>query len=159
VNAVAERLDAVVVGFGSYVREVAKSEGLNETSRDVLQALGERLNIQLGADGFVSAVLDGLDPDRHGVVDGVRHVEVADQIEHQVSPRRFVLVFLDAEDDVREERASATGKDQAGRLAEFAQHSTERQVHDGSLRGRADLILDARDPIEQLVAQTMAALQ
>lgn len=151
-------LGATTTGFGDYVREEATRLGLDPSAREVLQGLGEQLKADLGDDAFVARVLARAAGDRHTIVDGVRHVEIADAIGRVVAPRRFVLVFLDADAETRRARAEVSRPTDAGRLDSLASHSTERQVQDGSIRGRADLILDATQAIDAMVAQTLERL-
>ncbi|WP_438023418.1 AAA family ATPase [Sorangium sp. So ce233] len=152
--ALADALDAEVTGFGAFVREHAAERGLDSTSREVLQPLGERLKEELGADEFARRVLGRARLQARVVVDGIRHVDIVDALKEAAAPRPFALVFLDADDETCQQRAS-TRPEGAARLQELAAHSTEQQVHDGSLRERADLVLDARLPVGDLVDATM----
>lgn len=159
VSALSAETNAAVTGFGAYVRDEALKSDLDVTSRDVLQALGEKLKNDLGAPEFVRRVLLRATPsDGRVIVDGVRHVEVAEALELASAPRRFVLVFLEADEQTRTVRSAARAAD-ALRLRELASHSTELQVHDGSLRARASLILDARCEVGELVAITCRHLK
>ena len=91
-------------------------------------------------------------------MDGVRHAEIADLIQQVVAPRRFVLLFLDLDDETRRRRAARRSSGDAARLDQFAAHSTEQQVHDGRLRARADFILDAALPVATCVMDALALL-
>lgn len=151
VRALAERGGARVTAFGDVVREEAINRGLEVTSRDVLQALGEQLKGELGDVGFARLTLARVATATRVVVDGVRHVEIAEAIALVSAPGQFFLVYLDVDDDQRRERAEVNRPDDAKRLSELALHSTENQVHDGSLRGRADMVIDASASVDALV--------
>jgi dephospho-CoA kinase len=159
IQALAAELPAATTGFGDYVREEAAGKGLDVTSRDVLQQLGEQLKRDLGDDEFVRRVLGRADQSGHVIIDGIRHVEIADLIQRVVAPRKFVLLFLHLDDETRRARAESRSSGDAARLDQLATHSTEQQVHDGRLRARADLELDATSPIATLVADTLAFLR
>jgi dephospho-CoA kinase len=158
IRVLAERLTASVTSFGDFVRTEAAARNLDASSRDVLQRFGEQLKRDLGDQAFVEQVLARVEGDGHVIVDGVRHVEVADAIARAVRPRCFVLVFLDADIETRQVRAHARLTLDAGHLDTLDSHSTERQVHDGSLRTRADVVLDATQPIADLVEEAVSRL-
>lgn len=159
VRSVASRINADVVSFGDYVREQALATGLDPDSRETLQSLGEQLKRDLGDEEFVRQVINQASGARHVVVDGVRHVEVATTIERLVLPRRFYLIYLEVDEEVRRMRAEQSRPEDAARLTQLASHSTERQVHDGSLLSRAALVLDAAGPIEKLVDEAADFLE
>ncbi|MDC3985964.1 AAA family ATPase [Polyangium jinanense] len=159
IQALSAKTGAATTGFGDYVREQASSRSLHVESRDVLQQLGEQLKRDLGDEEFVCRVLARADHSAHVIVDGVRHVEIADVIQRVVAPRRFALLFLDVDDETRRERAESRATDDAARFDQLAAHSTERQVHDGRLRARADLVIDATAPIPTIVADAVAFLR
>lgn len=158
IAALAEALVARTTGFGDYVREVATSRGLAWT-RDVLQPLGEQLKAELGDDAFVEAVLNRAGDGSVVIVDGVRHVEISETIRRLVAPARFVLMFLEVDEETRAIRAEHSRPLDAHRLAALAQHSTERQVHDGSLRRVADVILDSSKAVEAVVADAVSFVE
>lgn len=157
VRALADRMGAAISGFGDFVRDEAAARGIS-SSRENLQTLGEKLKQDLGDEEFARRVITRAPTTGAIVIDGVRHSEMADAIARVVAPQRFVLIFLDADDELRRARVAARRPDEVGRLAELASHSTERQVHDGSLRERADLVLDARAPVPDLVREAIATL-
>ncbi len=143
----AEHLVGRLVSFGDFVRTKAAERGL-ESSREVLQALGECLISEFGWDEFVSAVIAPWDRRGHLVVDGVRHVEAARALRRSVAPTAFRLVYLDANIEMRKVRLSQRHSD-AQNLSALDTHSTERDVH-SSLRSVADLVLDATSNAEAL---------
>lgn len=151
VRALAEHLRAVTASFGDFVRGQAAARAI-EPTRDNLQALGAQLKNHHGDWEFARMVLGDAPIDATVVVDGIRHVEIADMIERIVAPRRFYLVFLDVTDAVRASRTEGDRPEEATRLLALATHSTESQVRDGQLRARADLMVDATAPIAEVVA-------
>lgn len=156
VAALAAATGAQRTAFGEFVRKLAAERGLDFNSREVLQELGESLKADLGPEEFVRRVLAETTPDAPLVVDGVRHTDIADALAVAVAPRTFFLVFLDADEATRQERAAIRAE--RDRLRELDQHSTETQVHDGSLRERAHLVLDARRDVTGLVVETIEHL-
>lgn len=137
----AQSLGWARVAFGDYVRSVARQRGLDD-SRETLQALGESL-LEKDREGFSRAVLAQTDwrPGHSLVVDGIRHVQIADALRRLVEPARFLLVLISTDDELRQSRLHQ--RDDGGResLEQAEMHSTEIQVQ--SLLPRiADLILD-----------------
>jgi dephospho-CoA kinase len=134
-RALAERLGIPRVSFGDYVRELARSRGLQQ-SRTVLQELGESL-VQDGPERFVRGVLSKVPFQDGAVIDGIRHVEILKAIRNAVSPLTVALVYVETEEGVRIRRLIERGM----RLDEIEaadRHSTEKQVS-GPLRASAVL--------------------
>lgn len=157
IAALADAIGAQTTAFGALVREDAVKRGLDPTSREVLQDIGEKLKAELGAVEFSRRVLCRAPTTASVIVDGIRHVDIVDALAEAAPPRRFAFVFLHADLTTRQTRASERSRDGA-QLRELDQHSTERQVHDGTLVERADLVLDARSHISDLVEATVAKL-
>jgi dephospho-CoA kinase len=157
VQELADQIGAVTAGFGDFVRAEAARQG-TEPTRDNLQALGERLKAERGDDEFTRAVIGDIAPDVTAIVDGVRHVEIADAIQRLVAPRPFFLVFLDVSDDIRASRTRGDRPSEAERLTELADHPSESQVRDGRVRARADLVVDATAPVADVVARIVEAV-
>lgn len=148
-EAVALSLGCPRVSFGGYMRSEARRRGVG-TDRDTLQIIGEEL-VARDPEGLCRAVLSqaGWVPGGALVVDGVRHVDIAERLSRIVKPSAFRLVHVAAGDDTRAARfgARAEGK---GTLAAFDVHSTEQDVRRG-LPERADLVADGNQPIESLI--------
>jgi dephospho-CoA kinase len=124
--------------FGAYVRTVAAHRGL-EPTRENFQAIGEEL-IEADARDFCKNVLARApwSPGDPLVIDGIRHLEVADLLAGMVRPTDFVLIFVELPRAEREARLK--NRDGESRpLERFEHHSTEAQIFD--LRARADLLL------------------
>lgn len=156
-RALAMALGGAATGFGDMVREAALSRGIS-LDRDNLQVFGAALKTELGDDEFARRALVRLHTDGPAVIEGVRHVEIADALARVAAPRKFMLIFLDADTDLRQGRITNVRPDDAARLSTLGQHSTEKQVLDGSLRHRADLVLDARLELVSLVHVVLEAL-
>jgi dephospho-CoA kinase len=138
------------VSFGEYVRGVVCQRGLLE-SREVLQSVGESL-LMKDAEGFCRAVLAQANWEcGHSVViDGVRHRQVVDVLRRLVAPMRFVLVFVVADDQLRDSRLTARGGGASMSIEQIESHSTEREVT-GELQALADIQVDASLPIEEII--------
>jgi hypothetical protein len=151
---VAKALGCLRVSFGNYVRTITQLRGL-EDCRKNWQAVGESL-IQEDLNQFCAAVLAqaAWEPGGPLVVDGVRHVEVAEALKCLVSPSGLRLIYIHTDDESRERRFrdhSPDGKP----LGQLDQHSTEVQVKT-ELRRLADLVVDGTRPPEALIREIAA---
>lgn len=143
-RSVADRLGASWTGFGDFVRATAAGLGSDPSSREILQDLGARLIRENGIAWLCSQVIAraSWDEQRALVIDGVRHIQVLEEIIHQVAGHPTVLVHLAFE-------GARPGLDaEARQRAE--QHSTERDVLD-ALPSKADLVVSADAPLEAVV--------
>jgi cytidylate kinase/transcriptional regulator with XRE-family HTH domain/DNA-binding phage protein len=125
---VADALGWKRASFGDYLRDFAKGQGL-ETSREVLQELGESL-INKGVDEFCRSVLTHYEW-RSGeplVIDGIRHRAVVEALTKLVAPLELRLVFVEVAERERLKRLQRLEKDILPRLADVEGHSTEREV-------------------------------
>lgn len=137
--------------FGSYVRALAEEMGLGEAQRD-LQDLGQRLVSRDPLEftrGFLakSAWKKG----ESVVIDGLRHNEVLQSLQGLTSPAEVLLIYLVADYQTRLTRFLARGRGSRAQFDEVEEHPVERQAT--VLEDRADLILDGRLPIPELVSQ------
>lgn len=153
-RAVAEALGAAWTGFGDFVRATATARSLDASSREVLQDLGAQLIREHGSAWLCEQVIaragwDGLQP---LVIDGVRHVDVLDEIARQLAAHRTVLIHLDF-DGTGELR----GLDAASRrLAEL--HATEQDVL-RALPARANIVVSTNPPLESVVRAVLEFLR
>lgn len=155
--AVAEALNWPRVGFGDYVRGVARQRGLEE-SRKVLQQIGASL--VENPDKFCRSLLEQVDwkPGQHLVVDGIRHAKIIDALRRVTEPSRVFLVFVKVAEKVRRKRLlndGATGKQAA---PEYESHTTEADVK-AVLPAMADLVVDGTLPVPDLVNHIVAWVQ
>jgi dephospho-CoA kinase len=150
-SAVAEALGCPRVSFGSYVRTITQLRGLKE-SRENWQAVGESL-IKEDLRQFCAGVLaqSSWEPGGALVVDGVRHVEVAQMLKRMVAPSGLRLVYIEADDASREQRHRETSPDEPP-LVQLEAHSTEVQVK-GELRCLADLVVDGTRSPEKVTSE------
>src|SRR5574341_206680 len=98
------------VSFGDHVRAEARRLGLDDSAREVLQAVGEAL-IGAGWERFCRSVLAQADwtPGRPLVIDGVRHVQAVETLRPLVAPAALRLVYLEVPESVRERRLRNRG--------------------------------------------------
>lgn len=153
---VAETLGWPRVGFGDYVRAVARERGLDET-RKTLQEVGAELAAR-DLEDFCYRVVDQAGSSGQSlIVDGIRHLEVMDAVRRIVWPAAALLIFVDVARDERERRTLERGI--SGMSFEEAEaHSTEAQVR-GRVRDAADLVVDGLRPVEVLVAEITQFVQ
>jgi chloramphenicol 3-O-phosphotransferase len=135
--AIADDSGLPVLSFGAYVKNLASPD----PSREELQELGARLLDELGAEGFVAALLAAHDLSSADSViwEGVRHHAVLEALRRLYAPTPVRFFFLSPPEDQRIARASADAGNPK-RLANWEAHSTE-QV--GGLRGEAELVISA----------------
>jgi transcriptional regulator with XRE-family HTH domain len=138
--------------FGDYLRTLAKSSGLDDKSREVLQYLGGGL-IEKGVDDFCRAVLThyGWNAGEPLIIDGIRHAEVVESLRKLVAPLELRVVFLEVEDEQRLKRLKAQDERMIENLTLVEGHVTEQQVKD-LLPGLADLRLSSNRPVPELVS-------
>lgn len=144
--------------FGDYVRLVAQSRGLAE-SRDVLQAVGADL-LQRDVEGFCRAVLAQADWQigQPIVIDGIRHVEVLDNLKQIVAPMQLFLVLVTVDEAIRTNRLLERGTIDFEKYQHLEQDSTEQQVK-SALANIADLVMDSGHPLEENVQQLASWLK
>jgi len=101
-TAIAEARNLPRVSFGDFVRAEARRRGLDDTSREVLQGLGEVLIVE-GWEAFCAKVLDqaAWQPGQSLVVEGIRHAAAVHTLRAIVAPVPFVLIFLNADEETR----------------------------------------------------------
>jgi cytidylate kinase len=153
---VADALGWKRASFGEYVRAHAKSQGLDENSRDVLQAVGQRLVDKDPVD-FCRAVLAhfGWTSGEPLVIDGVRHVVVVDALRKIVAPLDLRVVFVDVSEKTRLKRIQDTDRDVASRMSEIETHATEREVP-SVVRDLAARRVEGDRPVKDVVQDILA---
>jgi dephospho-CoA kinase len=96
--------------FGDVVRRYAQAAGL-PLARATLQDTGVRLIVE-GWPRFVDELLSELPPDADVlIVDGVRHVEVVDELRGRFPGAALRLIFLYADDATAHARLTERGDD------------------------------------------------
>ena len=108
--AVANALQVPRVSFGDYVRHLAEYMGLDMDERSILQDIG-RLLAQHPRE-FCGKVLAQADyqPGQPLVIDGIRHLEIVDELRVQIAPAELKLIFVEAEERTIKARLSQEGK-------------------------------------------------
>lgn len=89
--------------FGDYVRSVAATRAMADSTSS-LESLGESLVRELGWEAFCSTVLAQTHSDPRVVVDSIRHVEARDTIANLIAPGRFLMAFVEVDEDERLKR-------------------------------------------------------
>lgn len=140
---VAAILNWPFASFGAYVRAEAARRGLSGT-RDELQNVGLEL-VSADLEGFCRAVveLSQWRPGQSLVVDGIRHKEVLDFLKKYLAPTIFIMVRLEADTPIREERLREKGEALPGGIPPIDRHPVEAQVIT-VLPELTDISLDAR---------------
>lgn len=147
----AESMGWPYASFGNYVRYVARQRGLNENSTEVLQEIGEAL-VETDPKGFCRSVLEYANwrPDQSLIVDGIRHVEITAALQQLTAPSKFVLTYVDVDENTRKDRLIRERGVRPEQLELLEAHPTEAQVR-SKLPQLADYRLNANVPVEALV--------
>jgi dephospho-CoA kinase len=143
------------VGFGEYVRSVARERGEPQT-RKHLQELGTRL-LADDPHQFCKAVLLSAEWRRGEslIIDGLRHVETIEIIREFVSPAILRIVLLSVPEQARIRRLKERGEGDALTIVEVEAHSSEQQVASG-LSAFADLSIDGDKKNDAVVSEIAA---
>jgi dephospho-CoA kinase len=153
-TAVSQALGCKRASFGDYVRHVVSSRGL-EPTRSVLQRVGTEI-LEDDALEFCTSVLtfSGWSRGESLVIDGLRHSETIPLLNRLVSPARLRIVYLEIDERSRVKRLGIREEAQALALRATDAHSSEQQVAT-TLHGIADVIIDARKPVEECVCAVL----
>lgn len=141
-------LDWPVIGFGNYVRHVAR-ERAKPLDIPTLQELGQSM-VEKDPRRFVEAVLEfgGLASVDNAILDGLRHVEILDALESVVAPESVIVVHVNTALDELRRRHQRDGSDLDRMLAA----PSEQQIQ-SRLSARATLVVDGAKPIAAAVQQ------
>lgn len=132
---------AQLVSFGDVIRDRARQLGQDSTDRSVLIGLGQRW-VDEDPSELCDAVLCRADATAHPlIIDGIRHRRIADELAHQLRPRRLLIIYLDAPRHLLLQRLCAAGMTPP-QAATLLADPTELEI-DGPLKTLADLIVDA----------------
>lgn len=141
--------------FGDFLRNVAKSRGL-EDSREVLQELGDSF-IERSPNEFCRAVLAHYkwNSGEPLIIDGIRHAEIVEELRQLVAPLELRLIYLDVDDKTRFQRLKQLDETMEQiNLERVESHRTEEQVRD-RLPALADLRLPGDQSISELVSKVI----
>lgn len=147
----AKKLDARRVGFGDLIRREATERGVAGERTD-LQEVGQELLDRVGAEALVAMVLDPVAAEPSVIVDGVRHVSVAEALAPKADD--FLLVYVEAPDDVRAARLAT--RDDELPIEVLDRHATERELP--LLKERAQLVVSGED-LDVAVRDVLAQLR
>ena len=158
-KALADRLGWAWIGFGSYVRDYARENDRDAEDRGTLQALGQAL-VLADATDFVRKVLRSKTWRCGLVLDGLRHVEVRQALLEELKNWDAILrlVYVEVDEDTRQERARNDKKIERRMLSAYDQDLTEAQVP-RIVPAYADLKIDGTLPIPALVDTIIGKLQ
>ena len=137
-STLAHSLGAVLLSFGSYVRNEAAARGLPDSPR-MLADLGETLLHQNGVDAFVDGAIAfaGWSGNTPLVVDGLRHMAVLHALKRRFPQAK--LIYLDAPTTLRHDRLRIRDGSSADDSIALGDHSTEAEAR--PLREAADRVL------------------
>jgi dephospho-CoA kinase len=152
-RALAAKLNADLLAFGEYLRAYAKDHGLAAESRSVLQDIGQQL-VERDPRLFVRNALGWVRyrANRNLVLDGIRHESVWNEI-HDVADEQgqvAKLVYLDVQEDIRQQRLRARGLSEAEIIA-FDNHPTELDLR-GRPRPKAHILLEGECELATLLS-------
>ena len=152
----AKKLNWRKTGFGDYLRQYSKKQGLDPT-RETLQKLGVE-KISQGWDSFCSDVLkfENWENGDDLIIDGIRHIDAIKTLEKITHPSILKLFYLQLDIDKRAERISNVTNFEE--LKKQETHSTETEVKTVLLE-RADLVLDSNLPISEISSQILKFLK
>jgi len=146
----ATTIDAGWNSFGSTVKEIAIERGL-PTNREGLQSLGAQL-VKEERSAFCRRVVAKATYGRGStiVIDGLRHIDIAMELQSIINPQALACVYVDAPRALRMERVRARDGVSAEQLELLELHSTEVEV-EARLRSFAGLIADNAGPVGECV--------
>jgi cytidylate kinase len=159
-EALSKILDSYMVSFGTYVRAIAKRQGIVDPLQ--LQAFGESL-IKAGVDDFVASVLtmngSKLDSDDCNiVVEGVRHSSVVKSLtKYGMSMGGFRMIYLEAPIEIRMARLALRGEESSTSFS-LEMHNMEKQLKNEILTD-ATTVIDASSTFEKVLADCLNVLR
>jgi dephospho-CoA kinase len=148
---VAQKMNWPYASFGDYVRCITQERALDDT-RENWQLVGEEL-VRTNMKGFCEAVLSRASGWKRGdalVIDGVRHVEVNELLKELVAPSKYILTYIEVDEELRKSRLSAEGLGDEIEIEKIESHSTEKQV-ETILLPAADVIIRGDDGLAELI--------
>jgi|SRR5579871_4903555 len=151
----AEQIGARWNSFGRTTREIAEERNV-PSDRVELQKLGANL-IENERQMFCRRVLAPVlvNAEDYGIIDGVRHADVLQEIRAFLSPRRVMCIYVDVEPEIRMERLGKRDGLVAHDIAKLDGHSTEVEVQT-KLRNLADLVVHNNGTLEECVRHIVA---
>lgn len=145
----ANKLGWKVTHFGRLVRAKANTAGLGDSIEE-LQALGESLVKE--PHNFCADLLKFCDWQigENLIVDGIRHLEVADVLAELVHPSKLFLIAISVNEQGRLSRLKERDGCVPENISRLDGHSTEVQV--GTIiERRADLVIRGDESLEEIM--------
>lgn len=152
-SAVAAALGWRRTGFGDYLRSEIVRLGGDPNDRKALQDLGQQ-RVENDSAAFCRDVLAaaGFQPGDDFVIDGIRHVTIFELLAAVGKPSQARLLFLGAHETTRNTRVQTRADAQDFERA--STHRVELELRD-ALPQRADAVVDADRPLDQVVADCL----
>lgn len=145
----ASNLGWKIVHFGRLVKSKAAAAGLGDSIQE-LQSHGAML--AKDPQQFCLDLLEfcSWNPGDNLIVDGIRHVEVADALEYVVRPSEFLLIAIKVDERTRLSRLEKRDGQLPKDVSRIDGHSTEAQV--GTIiEQRSDLVITGDEAIDEIV--------
>lgn len=151
-SSLAKLLEWHRASFGDYVRLIARERGVRAT-REELQRIGTEM-LHEDPWHFCNSVLlnCGWKRGDNLIIDGLRHAETIGIIRELVEPAPLKIVLLRLDDVTRTERVMLREGSDATSTTLADTHSSEQQVN-STLATFADLVVDARKPVQVIVSE------
>lgn len=146
-ESVAQALRWPRVSFGEYVRRITRQQGLAESIKN-LQTVGESL--AKNPDEFCRLVLktSSWRPGHNIIIDGIRHKTIYDSLHKIIQPKRFILIFIEIDENTRESRLAKRGYNKEV-ILNIEKHSTEKDVK-RILKEMSDIVLTGNRTVNEL---------
>lgn len=144
-------------GFGEYLRSEITRLGGDPNDRKALQDLGQE-RVDGDSAAFCRDVLTaaGFQPGDDFVIDGIRHVAIFEILAAVAKPSEARLLFLGAPESTRNDRVQLRADAQD--FVRASTHRVEAELQD-ALPQRADAVVDADPPLDQVVAECLALVR
>ncbi|MGI8397443.1 AAA family ATPase [Agrobacterium deltaense] len=144
-------------GFGQFVRQEIVRRGDDPHSREALQDFGQR-SVEADPEAFCHGLLKSANyrPGEDLLVDGVRHVKIFETLQAIISPASVRLVHLSLTDDAQQVRVDR--RTDSADLNRARGHAVEAELI-SDLPQRADLIVNADVPFEQVIQECLLAIR
>lgn len=154
---IARHLDCPVTSFGRYIRARALEIGLPE-DRASLQAFGASL-VESDPASFTSGFLESISVTPSGrsvVIEGLRHVSVAQALREIRFSNRLLIVLVKTTDAERKRRFVARGDGSEAEFSTADRHLVESEHI--QLEYIADIVLNGDQPLDAVVHELAAAI-
>jgi dephospho-CoA kinase len=159
IHALSTKLGYKVVSFGSLIRDKAVDLGIGD-SRAILQELGYKMFVDLGADKLLLAAIEhaNLQSGDRALFDGVRHHLVLSAIKSIAGEVATIFLCVDSGERYRRYVAkhASVSFTTLEQFQAFDDHPIEKGIEE--IAGMADLVIDATSSPETVLAQVVEKL-